>query len=351
MFTPGGQIDRLSFAGLRGGGKGGGGGYQAPTPVAPTVYTDPVSGKSFASSSDLNASIDQRKLDEQAASDAAALKKQQDDQAALDKFNASKSTAYNDALQSVINQFTKQGVDSNQYLESDIKPLLNQKLNSIRDLDPNPAAAFSGDLGGTIINNLVSGKRTQAGAALDKYFSPTYVSSAVPDTLIGQYADTLLNEQFDPLSSQLVNAQKRGTLTPTGYSAALSALSQKRSAARSTIGDLGSSIIAKDRSGLSDYISGARSDANALNLSSMFDPSAYQTGAQNLAKTDIDQFGGALRSAVGGTQFATLGDLINAGGAVQGANNPNAANPVALGVTSTLDEQNKKRGLGSTGAF
>jgi hypothetical protein len=221
----------------------------------------------------------------------------------------------------------------------------------VKDLDPNPSAAFSPDLGTTIINSITGSKRTNAGQSLDKLFSPTYSTTAVPDSLTGQYTDTLLNEQFDPLNTQLGYAQKRGTLTPTGYDAALKTLAQKRSAGADTINNLGSGIIAKDRGAIDDYIGKARTDANALSLSSDFDPNVYAGGAKNLADTDISNFGGALRGAVGGTQFATLGDLINAGGAVQGANNPSAANPV--GGAAPLDDPDaqKKRGLGSSGAF
>jgi hypothetical protein len=183
-------------------------------------------------------------------------------------------------------------------------------------------------------------------------FSPTYSQTALPDSLTGNYTDTLLNEQFDPLSAQLLNANKRGTLTDVGYNAALSKLAENRSTGASTIGDLGSGIISRERSGLDDYISGARKDASGLSLSSTFDPNVYSSGAKNLVDTDISGFGGALRNAVGGTKFADLGSLINAGGAVQGATNPNAANPNKLTAGATPDDNpNTKRGLGSTGAF
>ncbi len=49
MFTAGGQLDRLTFGGIRGGGgKGGGGGQSAP-PQGRT-YVDPVDGTVFAAS-------------------------------------------------------------------------------------------------------------------------------------------------------------------------------------------------------------------------------------------------------------------------------------------------------------
>ena len=354
MFTDGGQIDRLHRA-VHGGGKGGGGGGYTPPP--PVVMTDPVTGKSYTgdtASADLNAEIDQRKQQEKADSDAAVAKKAADDAAALGKFNTAKGNAYNDALSSITRQFQQQGVDPSQYMASDITPRLTAAQNTIRDLDPNPAAAYAPDLGSSIINDITSGKRTTANNQLNNLFSPTYSQSAVPDSLTGQYQDTLLNEQFNPLSDQLLNAQKRGTLTDAGYQAALASLGQKRSTAASTIGNLGSGIISTDRSGIDNYISGARKDASGLSLSSSFDPNVYASGAKGLADTDISNFGGALRNAIGGTQFADLGSLINAGGAVQGATNPNAANPKAGvgGVTPPAeDEANTKRGLGSTGAF
>jgi hypothetical protein len=367
MFTPGGQIDLLSFAGLRGGGKGGGGGG-GYAPPAPITYTDPVNGRVFTQQVDpytgqptgpsaqdaLNQEISDRTAGEKATSDAAAAKKVADDAAALKTFQGNRDTAYSDARNNVLRQFTQAGVDPNQYLASDIDPALQRSLHSIKDLDPNPGAAFSPDLGTTIMNAITGSKRTGATNQLNSLFSPTYSSTAVPDTLTGQYSDTLLNEQFNPLQTQLESTRKRGTLTDRGYDAALATLAQKRSAAQSTIGDLGSGIIAKDRGAIDDYISKARSDANALNLSSTFDPNAYKTGAENLASTDISNFGGALRSAVGGTQFANLSDLINAGGAVQGATNPNAANPLGTpvgGAAAADQDPNKKRGLGSTGAF
>jgi hypothetical protein len=369
MFTPGGQIDLLSFAGLRGGGKGGGGGGGGYAPPAPIIYTDPVTGKSFTQAVDpntgqptgpsaqdaLNQEISDRQASDKATSDAAAAKKAADDAAALATFQGNRDTAYNDARNAVLRQFTQQGIDPNQYLASDIDPALQRQLHSIKDLDPNPSAAFSPDLGTTIINSLTSSKRTGASNQLNTLFSPTYSNTAVPDSLTGQYSGTLLDEQFNPLSAQLQNAQKRGTLTDAGYNAALAALTQKRSAAQSTINDLGTGIISKDRGAIDDYISKARSNANALNLSSNFDPNVYASGAKNLADTDISNFGGALRSAVSGTQFASLSDLINAGGAVQGATNPNAANPLgtpALNAAAVADQDpNKKRGLGSTGSF
>ena len=301
----------------------------------------------------LNEEIAQRQAGEQATSDAAKAQTAADAATKESTFQTTRQGAYDTALQGIMRQFQLQGVDPNQYMESDIKPALQRQFQSIQDLDPNPTAAFSPDLGSTIMNNITSGRRTQATNQLNSIFTPTYAQNMLPDATTGNYVSSLVNEQFDPLMQGLTNASKRGTLTGAGYQAALDALNQKKAAATSTVQNLGMDILGKDRSQLNDYISGARSDVNNLNLSTQFDPSTYQGGAASKAQGFLSDFGGALRSAVGDTKYASLSDLINAGGAVQGAQNPNAANPLATagGVVPPPDDSNTKRGLGSTGAF
>ena len=96
---------------------------------------------------------------------------------------------------------------------------------------------------------------------------------------------SIVSSQFDPLSSQLLNAQKRGTLTDAGYNAALAALNQKRTAATSQVTDLGRTILGTDRSGINDLISGAKNTAAGLSLGQTFDPASYDTQAKSLAST------------------------------------------------------------------
>lgn len=372
MWNGGGQVDLLSFAGVRGGGKGGGGGGAAPVVLPDIVLTDPVTGKTYtepaggtldpntgeivkgSAARQLNADIEarraQEKLDTQAKDTAATTKGETD----LAKFNTRKDQAYNDALAAVTRSFQQQGLDPNQYMQSDIIPELTRQRNTIQDLDPNPAAAFPTSLGSTILSNLTSGKRSEATNRLNAVFDPNYAQSLIADTADDPYIDTILSEQFDPLSSQLENARKRNTLTDTGYNAALSTLAQKRSAARDTVSSLGSNILNTDRGGINDIIGSARTAASGLNLNDTFDPSTYVTQARDKATGYLGNLGGSLRNAVGGTKFADIQELINAGGAVQGANNPTAANPNAIGGTTPTAEDElakQKRGLGSTGAF
>lgn len=381
MFTHGGQIDLWQRAAY-GGGKGGGGSSPAPVAPPPTVLTDPVNGMSFvqnytldsfgnpipqsgqSAEDQLNAEIQQRQATEAATSAANTATANQTAATNESNFQTSKQNAYNVALQQAMQTFTEAGVDPNKYMQSDILPALQYQMGTVQDLDPAPQSAFPTNLGQTILNNVQSGARTTALNSLNQTFTPDYSTNMLPDSTLSNYVGNVVSQQFDPLQAQLLNAQKRGTLSGTGYDAAETALQQKQAAATSQVNTLGQGILASDRSDLDSYISGARTDANNLNLGTTFDPSTYAGTAAGKVQTDLGNFGGALTNAVGDTQFANISDLINAGGAVQGSQNPSATNPVGGGpLTATgggplstaytppdvLAQQ--KRGLGNTGAF
>jgi len=364
MFTPSGHIDHLTFAGVR---KGGGGG---PDPrFTETTLTDPISGRSFTSTpfsvasggqsaaQQLNAEITQRQADEAAKSQQADAAKQAAANTAESTFQTNRQTAYNDALQNVIRQFQLQGVDPNAYMTTDIQPTLQRQFNSIADLDPNPAAAFPTTLGDQIIGNVTSGKRTQATAALNNLFTPNFTTNLIPDSTLAGPTEQILNEQFDPLRQQLTNAVNRNLLTPSGFTAANDLLGQKLESARGTITNLGRGILDTDRSHIDDIISGARNAASGLTINQTFDPSAFGGQATSRATSDLANFAGALRGAVGDTKFTDINELLNRGGVAQGAVNPfaqGAINPIPgtspfFQTPEQLAQQ--KRGLGNQGAF
>ena len=242
MFSEGGQPLRSHVA-RGGGGKGGGGGspQQAYTPPAPIVLTDPVNGKTFIQQSQgitggqtgwmpmpgggyafippdqgsqgksaqdqLNEEIAQRQAGEKQTSDQAKADAATKAAGAETDFQGRRQSAYDTAMQNVLQQFRGQGADPSQYMNEYINPALQRQMQSIQDLDPNPTAAFSPDLGQSIINNILSGKRTQATNAYNQTFTPNYSQNLLPDTTTGAYTGNIVNEQFDPLMQGLTNAQ------------------------------------------------------------------------------------------------------------------------------------------------
>lgn len=333
-----------------------GGGGSAP-PVAP-AYSDPITGKTFGSTAELNSEVDQRTQDAQAASDAATAKTASDAAAAETAYQARAASARSGAETNVRQYFKDQGLDPDKYWASNIAPALDRSQQSIQDLDPNPSSAYAPTLGASLVNDLTSGKRNQFTDQLNSLFPSTYANSAIPDTADDASIASIISQQFDPLNAQLTNAQKRGTLNDTGYQAALDKFNTDQTSARSTLSSLGSNVINTDRSGLNDYIGGAKNDAANVSLknSDSFDPNTYTTGAQSKTKTYLDNMQGDIQNQVGNTKFSDLTTLLNAGGSVQGAYDPTATNPAGGGTPSPsyIADQvlgNTKRGLGSAGAF
>ena len=347
----------------RGGGKGG---KSQPTLQVDSAV-DPETGHTFTSTP-INVAMGQVKPAQQQLQefqDARNLQKQQQsaqDKAAADAKSAQEETdfqgrrqsAYDQAMQDAIRSFTNAGVDPQNYMADYIAPELQRRLASVQDKDPNPLATLDpAGLGDTIVGQATSARRGQLTNALNSVFTPNYATNALSDTVAAPYETQILNEQFDPLMTSLDNARRRGQLTDVGYQGALDALNQKKSAAQSQIHSLGANILSQGRSSLNDLISGARSDINNAGLSSSVDPTSYWNQAASKAADLQSGFGGALRSAVGGTQFADLTDLLNAGGARQGAVNASKAATTAGALTDVPmgEDETRKRGLGNTGAF
>ena len=357
MFTPGGQLDLLTFAGVRGGG-GKGSGFAA-APIAPTTYNDPVTGKVYTTPEALNTAVDARTPAPAPVKTPAQIAQEEAD---------AKTAAHNTWVSTVrdptnarernnlIDAFKRAGIAdpvAAGYGDEIDAAMANTSGRAVGD-DANYASLFDPNLGDTIVNTALGTGRTAATNALDAVFTPNYADTNLSNTIMDPYVNPLLDEQFNPLSTQLTNAQKRGTLTDTGYTAANDLLGTRRTTGEATVRDLGRSILSNDRTGLNDYISSARTTAGALNLpaTSTFSADPYKAHAEGMINDYTGSFGGDLRNAVGNTKFTDLTELLNAGGAVQGATNAPATGAAGGGTLGgSIIEDDKKRGLGSTGAF
>lgn len=355
---------------MGGGGKGG----SKSAPVQPQ-YVDPVNGMSFTDSNPfvkdgadkLNAEIAQRTANEKTNSD--ALAQAAKDKAAQDEtdFQSRAGAAKQSALGDIRSYFQTQGIDPTQF-DPQITQAVDSASQAVPDLDPAPRGKYAPTLASDLFNNLQSGRQATTLRNFNNEFSPSYSQTAIPDSLISSHVADIVNAQLDPLSSQLQNAQKRGTLNDQGYAAALKSLGDARTKATSTVTSLANGVLAKDRGDLDSYLGTGRSAAGTVPLGTNFDDSSYLTGAQTRSKQATDAFGGDLSNAVGSAKFADLTQLLNAGGNVQGASDPTAANPVGgigpngapiPGGAGDLSPSaiaqaamaNEKRGLGTTGAY
>lgn len=344
------------------------GGAQAPAPAAP-IFTDPVNGMSFGSAEALNEEIRQRQAQEQGASDTAAAKAASDkqeadaaaklsDQQLLQRSADALNNARNTTRSSIHRYFYDQGYDPNRYGDA-IEGYINGTAQGVDARNENPLSAFDQNAGSSIVSQLLGGARSRATQSVNNAFAPNYADENISNSWLGEAIDPLLKSQFDPLGDQLSNAQKRGTLNDQGYQAALKSLSERQTAGRSTLTGLGNNILAADRRGINDYITGAKNDAAGvdLNTAGAFDVGKYLTGAQDRVNNYKTSFAGDLSNALGSTALADIGSLLNAGGAVQGAYDPTVTGQAGAGAApsdSYLASEalkNQKRGLGSQSSF
>lgn len=353
------------------------GGAPAAPAATPPTFTDPVDGATYMDAASLNAEIAQREQETGAESTASAQLANQIQGLNETQFQNDKTAGLNNATSNVNQYFTDNGYDPNQF-SSQIAAAILQAGNGINDPATGATTAvvpsymssvtnnLSPNLGAQILQQINSGVQSKATNQISSEFAPTYAADNVSNDWLDPAVSGAVDAQFDPLSAQLLNSQKRGTLNDVGYNAALTALNNAKTAATSTVSGLGTNILNSDRTGIDNYITGAKNDAAGLNASTVgqFDPSSYASGASNLVNQDKSNFAGDLTNAIGSTSFSSLGDLLNAGGVVQGANDPTATNPVpgaGAGVAgggpvsdAFIAQQalaNQKRGLGSSGAF
>jgi hypothetical protein len=352
---------------MGGGGKGGGGSTVAPT------YTDPVNGRSFtdsyggpSGSSQLNAEIAQRQAGEKTTSDAATAQATADAAKKESDFQTRAGAAKTQASSNLNDYFKSQGVDPTKYAPQ-IANAVNTASNNVTDLSPNPQGSYAPSLGSDLYNTLTSGQQSQNLASYNKTFDPSYSLTQLPGTSINPAVNKIVSSQYDPLSVQLGNAQKRGTLNDQGYQAALQAMKTSQTGATATVNKLAQGVLNSDRSGVNDYIGTGRTAAGSAPLNSTFSTDPYVAGAADMINRDKANFGGDVQNAVGATKFSDLTTLLNAGGSAQGATDPTVANPkgavgpngVAIGGAGDLSPSfiaqqalaKDPRGLGTQGAF
>lgn len=332
-----------------------------PAPIKP-LYTDPVNGKTFTDESGgvdaLNAEIDKRISDAKIDTANTAQDKIRTDASAETDFLGNKALAKTNATKNINDYFSNQGVDPTAYADQ-IGQSINTSALNIADRDPAPSSKFSPTAGSDLFNSIQTGKQSQALAAYNKEFDPSYALSHLPSSMTaGSIADAV-NSQFDPLNVQLTNAQKRGTLTDGGYKAALDEFNNSKSKATATVTGLANNVIKGDQGDLSTYLDTGRTSAGHVPLGSTFTNDPYRAGAADLISKDTANLSGDVKNAVGATKFSDLTTLLNAGGAAQGASDPTAGNPNGLPGGGSLSPEalasqvlaKQPRGLGTQGQF
>lgn len=337
------------------------GGGKGPAPVAPT-YTDPVNGQTFTDATGgadaLNAEIQQRVNKATMDTDNAAGVKKMADQDAETAFQTRFGDAKKNATSNINDYFSNQGVDPTGYAAQIAQSVNSSGLN-VADLDTAPGSKFAPSMGSDLFNQIQGGKQSQALSSYNKEFDPSYSLTHLPSSMNAGAIATAVNSQFDPLMQQLTNAQKRGTLTGTGYQGALNQFNTDKTKATATVTGLADNVVKGDQGDLNTYLDTGRTLAGHVPLGTDFSNDPYRAGAADIISKDTGKLSGDVQNAVGATKFSDLTTLLNAGGAAQGSADPTAGNPNGLPGGGSLSPEalasqvlaKQPRGLGTQGQF
>lgn len=278
-----------------------------------------------------------------------ADQQRQDAQKAADeaKFVTNRDNAYTGAQANARTLLTGRGLNPDDYMGI-ISSALDDTKARIPDADPNPASYFTNDVINNALTQEENQRRIKNTGVVNNTFAPGYDTSALSDTADDPYINEILSGQYSNAQKALDYAKARGQLNDTGYSGAVQKLDSQKTGAQSTLDSLGSSVIAKDRTGLGNIKSDATTAANDYTLGGpTFDINPYSTKLTDAVGNYTKNLKGDITNALGGTQLFDTNDILLSGARAQG---PQNLTTVSL-PGAPVKKNNTDRGLGSQGAF
>lgn len=267
-------------------------------------------------------------------------------QAATDAtFKTNLSNAVTGATGDANSILASRGLDPATYLAPITQAIQDEQAKVPVD-DPNPSQYFTSDLINNALTNYQSGTQAKNQTQVNNTFTPGFESSLLPDSLTSPYINQILTTQQGQAKQALLAAQQRGQLTDVGLSAAEQALGTQSGAAQSTLNSLGDSVLATDRSGLTNIRGNATTGANSWQLGDpSFSLDPYTTQRDSAVAKDTSNLGGDITNALGSTPLFNVNSILLSGSQAQGPQNLTTANVPGMPVR----KNNTDRGLGSQG--
>lgn len=175
------------------------------------------------------------------------------------------------------------------------------------------------------------------------------VSQNFGDTSDDAILQDIYNKMYDPASTQLMNALKRGALNPAGYQYGMNKLDDQGKAGMAKLQQSGSDIRSSLSGGLNDDITSIYDKASKYKLGDPdFDASQFTGEFNNQLDSAKNQLSGQLND-IDLPNIFDVGSVLQGAGTVQGTTSRG-------GLLDTLaarnyQKRNTSRGVGSTGAF
>src|SRR5262245_60844061 len=280
----------------------------------------------------------------------AARQAQADAQARLDTAQSTYNTNLANARANA--QGTAQRYFSDRGLTFD-QDLVNSIINrvAVPNLDANPESYFTPDVFATGIAQQEQAQRQKYANQVDALFKPGFERTLLSDAAADPITASILGEQRKTAQTTLDYNRNRGLLNDIGYNQAMNVLGGQENTGRATLNDIATSVLGKERQGLTDIRGEAGTAASGYNYGAAApDFSTYWTRASDLAGKDIANLEGSIRGAVGSTNLFDVPTALAKGGIAQGPINLTTAPTTA---PTPLADRTKvaSRTQPSTGVF
>lgn len=231
---------------------------------------------------------------------------------------------------------------------ADYQSLIDREISKTLGLIPsddlNPGTYFQ-NFGSNIFNSEESAQRNAAQGRVNAIAPTGFDRIRTPDSIVDPVIGDIIGGQYNEAVRGLDAARARGTLVDSGYSGAMGSLNERRAGARAKFDPIVSSVLEGTRGAQRDVADTYRQRAAGLNLGQTFDEAGFTNALNETEAREEAALGGRIRSLAPNNLF-DIGELINFGGARQGAQNAPVVN-----ATPRDQQRDKKRGLGTTGAF
>lgn len=255
------------------------------------------------------------------------------------RFESSLGSAYNNSILDAQRYFTDRGLDAGEYTGA-IQQAASRARGSVPDMAAAPGTYFD-NLGATVADQLVSGKRGELQRTLSNLFPSNFATTRIADTSDDAYLDSIYQEQRGTAEEYINNLLNRGVINQTGYQGAQKNLDQQGYGAKAKLNEIGTGFLEKGRSDVNNIANSGRSAASGWELGQEFDPYSYSKQADDYFGNFFSGLGDKIRGALPGSLFSTAG-LPNVAGASQGAQNLKF-DPAALAGVSTFGEDEEKK--------
>ena len=216
--------------------------------------------------------------------------------------------------------------------------------------DDNPTAEYN-----QIVNDFTNTQKQGIQKALNNasvMYDPTY-GGGFGNNFADQYINQFISDKYNDALEQLDRAKARGTLNDVGYNRAIQDLATQKSAAGSTLGSIGRSLVSDYNTGMQTGIENYQNLLNSYDLAN--DYSRLNTNTVNSKLNDmygnyLSGFEGDFNSAMAGQQPFDVSSILGSAKVSQGVTNPQS-NALLDAINDQNSKKKQKIGLGNEGVF